>query len=212
MQIVKKNNLCYNIQIMLYILDEINRLGDLPIDRLSEQRREKVFKQSRRLSQKLSIVVYLLLRMALKEEYNIDEPVEFDFEANGKPRLKDHKSIHFNLSHSKNIAACVVSSVPVGIDVQNIVPVSDKTAMRVLTESEYTGFKSSKNPDEYFCRIWVIKESYFKQSGQGISPELNNLSADSLSDITICRGNDFFCCTTGSDTIIRNVRREEIER
>ena len=48
-------------RIMLYIFDEIDKLEDLPMDLLSDERREKVHRYRSTLGGKLSVVVYLRL-------------------------------------------------------------------------------------------------------------------------------------------------------
>jgi len=196
---------------MLYIFDEMNKLNDMDIDLLSDERREKAFRYQSKQSRKLSIGVYLLLRFALKENYDIDEAVDFEYSDKGKPSLKNHPDIYFSLSHSRNVVVCAVSDSEVGVDVQYIAPVSDKVAKRVLTDEEYDIFKKSSVKDEYFCEIWTIKESYLKKTGQGICTELRNLSADSVKAGTIHRGGDYICCVTGTDKRVRIVGREEIE-
>jgi len=195
---------------MLYIFDEIDKLEDLPMDFLSDERREKALKHRSPLGRKLSVGVSLLLCLALKEEYSIEEAVEFGYNEDGKPFLKDHPHIHFNLSHCKKALACAVSDSEVGVDVQDIRPVSDKVAKRVLTENEYAGYKAAQVPEDYFCRIWAVKESFLKQTGQGIRGDLRKISAESITDKTIYRGAGYFCCVTGSDVQMKRVGREDI--
>jgi len=204
----QKNVVKYRI--MLYIFDEVDRLDDLPMDMLSSERRDKALKYRSPLSRKLSVGVYLLLCFALKEEYGIEGPVDFGYNENGKPFLKDHQHIHFNLSHCKKAVACAVSDSEVGVDVQDIRPVSDKVAKRVLTEAEYGNFKVAQAPDEYFCEIWTVKESFLKRTGQGIREDLRKISAENIIDRTVYRGDGYFCCVTGMDFQMKRVGREDI--
>ena len=196
---------------MLYIFDEADKLTNVSMERLSDERRAKANNYRSEQKRALSVIVYLLLRLALSEEYDIDKAVEFEYSNKGKPFLRDYPNIYFNLSHSKSTAACVVSDKKCGVDVQQIVPVSDAVAKRVLTSKEYKGFLESKIPEEYFCEIWTIKESFLKQSGQGISTKLRDLSAEAVTDRTIYRGKDYFCCVTGKNMQVRKVGRDEIE-
>jgi len=187
---------------MLYICDEIDLLDDdftdIVMPLLSEERRTKVRRLGSPQSRKASAVVYLLLRIALTETYGIDEAVIFDYKNNGKPVLRDYPSIHFNLSHSHNIAACIVAGSEAGVDVQKISKVTDRVAKRVLTANEYAAFMSSSEPEEYFCKVWTIKESFLKKTGQGIAAELRDISADTISDKMIYKGSGYFCCINGS--------------
>jgi len=195
---------------MLYIFDEVDKLEDLPMDLLSDERREKALKYRSPVGRKLCVCVYLLMRFALKEEYGIEEAVDFGYNENGKPFLKDYPHIHFNLSHCKKAAACVVSDTEVGVDVQDIRPVTGKVAKRVLTEAEYGKLKAAQDPDEYFCGIWTVKESFLKRTGQGIRADLSKISADGITDKTVYRGDGYFCCVTGLNVRIKHVGRKDI--
>jgi len=196
---------------MLYIFDEADKLTNVSMELLSDERRAKADRYRFEQKRALSVIVYLLLRLALLEQYGIDEAVEFEYSNRGKPFLRDYPNIYFNLSHSKSTAACVVSNRECGVDVQHIVPVSDAVAKRVLTNKEYKGFKESKIPEEYFCEIWTIKECFLKKSGQGIMIKFSDLSAEDVTDRTIYRGRDYFCCVTGKNISVRKVGRYEIE-
>ena len=195
---------------MLYIFDEIDKLEDLPMDLLSDERCEKALKHHSTLGRKLSVGVYLLLCFALKDKYGIEEAVEFGYNENGKPFLKDYPYIHFNLSHCKKAVACAVSDIEVGVDVQDVRPVSDKVAKRVLTEAEYGKFKVAQTPDEYFCGIWTVKESFLKRTVQEIRADLSKISAESIIDRTVYSSDGYFCCVTGSEVPMKRVGREDI--
>jgi len=192
---------------MLYIFEKTDLLYDdflkevKPL--LSDTRREKIRRLRLAKSKTSSAVVYLLLRLALMETYGINEVVEFDYCGNGKPVLKDHPQIHFNLSHTSDTAACVVADAAVGVDVQSITNVKDRVARRVLTDAEYNGFLTSPEPEKYFCEIWSIKESFLKKTGQGIAAELSEISAADIYDKMVIKGDGYFCCVNGSSVISR---------
>ena len=189
---LKKQPTC---RAMLYVFDEIDELDDdflgqfIPF--LPEERREKVFYYRFPRDRKLSAVVYLLLRLALMEKYGINEPVVFAYGKNGKPFLRDYPNIHFNLSHCHSAAVCVIADTEVGVDVQEIAPVSDDLARRVLSVEEYSGYKASLRPDELFCKMWTAKESRLKRTGRGIGCDLTALPAEDNG--TIFKGKDYYC-------------------
>jgi len=204
---------------MLYIFDGIDLLSDnfpgSKADFLSEERRKKVNKLRFNKSKKASAAAYLLLRIALKENYGINEAVEFSYGEKGKPLLKDYPLIHFSLSHSANTVACAVADFEVGVDVQQITEVKDKVAKRVLTDDEYSKYKDSLAPDEYFCEIWTIKESFLKKTGQGITKELREISADDIKNKKVYKGKDYFCCVCGKEQQsiqIKFIGREDFEQ
>jgi len=205
--------------IMLYIFDEIDLLDDdFPenvSDLLSIERREKVQRLSKIHGKKASAVVYLLLRLTLKDIYGINEIIEFDYNSMQKPYLQKYPQIFFNFSHSHNAGACAAASYEIGVDVQQIVVVKENVARRVLTVDEFSTFKSVENPNEYFCKAWTIKESYLKLTGQGISDELRDISVVGIQDKMIYRGRDYFCCVCGSGAKamqIKHIGRDDFEQ
>ncbi|MDR2707836.1 MAG: hypothetical protein LBB87_03710 [Nitrososphaerota archaeon] len=44
--------------------------------------------------------------------------LEFAVNACGKPFLANNSHIHYNISHTNHYVACVISDVPVGIDIE----------------------------------------------------------------------------------------------
>jgi len=200
---------------MLYIFDEINLIDDelykSMISLLSEERISKIKRLGTPLKQKASAMAYLLLRIALFKDFGIDEAVIFKFADNGKPLLNDFSHLYFNLSHSKDAAACAVSEVEVGVDVQIIKPITDKLAKRVLTPHEYASFKESPDPEDYFFRIWVIKESFIKKTGHGLAAELRAIEADEIKNITIFKNKDYYYSLCGPEMQVKHIRREDIE-
>ena len=204
-------SLCYNSLVMVYIIDEVEKLDDdflVNCQKLLSDERIAVCKRIRpSLGKKASVVVYLLLRIALYENYGIDEAIEFVHEEKGKPILKDYSHIHFSLSHSHNIAACAVSDCPVGIDVQQIGSISDKVAKRVLTDGEYEVFCKSQAPEDYFCKVWTVKESYLKQLGVGITAGFKTISSENILDKMVFKNNNYYCCVCGNEAHNMQVTR-----
>ncbi len=80
----------------------------------------------------------------------------------GKPFFLLYPEINFNISHSGKYTSAVVSRYPVGIDIQKIIPVSDKLAKRWLTPFELPG-----NTNKDYIKAWTKRESYGKMTGNG---------------------------------------------
>jgi len=204
---------------MLYIFDGLNTLNEAFYEKtmplLSGQRKEKIKKLRFSAGKNASSMVYLLLRLGLIEEYDINEPVEFIFESKGKPVLKKYPHIRFNFSHSSGTAACAISKNNIGVDVQQIKTIKDNVAKRVLSAEEYIDFKNTDVPNEYFCEIWTIKESYLKLTGNGISDILTEITAASIEEKMVYKGKDYFCCVCGRDAQtlpVKYIGREDIEQ
>ena len=163
----------------LYI-DE-NPLGidlDAALDLMSEQRREKVMAFKHEQGRKLSASAYMLLCKALNDVYGITEKPVFEYSEHGKPSIVGHPEIFFNLSHCRSVVACVVSSSPVGIDVEEVREYKDSLARYVLNDEEYAMVSASPQPDREFIRLWTMKESYLKLTGEGITRDLKTVLAD----------------------------------
>ena len=195
---------------MLYIFDDLGSLDDAFIGQcipyLSMERKEKAFSYSFPPDRNCSVVAYMLLRLALKENYDIDENVTFKYGMNGKPSLQNYPNIHFNLSHCRTAAACIIADCEVGVDVEEIKPVTDEVARRVLTVKEYAEYRASSNSDELFCRYWTAKESWLKRTGLGIGINLSALAAEDTGEKTLIRGKNYCCCATGASVTVRNVK------
>ena len=115
-----------------------------------------------------------LLQTALRRE-NIfidisgeNESQIFAYGSSGKPFLRELPDIHFNISHTKGLAVCVVDRRPLGIDAEKIktYPVS---VLRKMTERERIYIQSASNQDEAFMRVWTMKEAMIKLTGEGLA-------------------------------------------
>ncbi len=84
----------------------------------------------------------------------------------GKPSFQS-APVHFSVSHSGDIWACVIGEKPLGLDIQQHVPCDAKRiAKRFFHPHEYEYLES--NGYREFFDIWVAKESYVKYTGCGI--------------------------------------------
>ncbi len=114
---------------------------------------------------------YKLLFDMLYEIFSISSPNILK-NKNGKPYLES-EGVHFSLSHTKGLAACVVADVPVGVDCERIVPKSDreiqKFANRFFVENEITLLKNGGFSPLDFFRIWTAKEATIKKLGTNMS-------------------------------------------
>ena len=163
----------------LYIDDNPLEIDlDAALLEMTEQRRTQVMKFKHEQGRKLSASAYLLLCKALREVYGIDEPPLFEYSEHGKPSIVGHPEIYFNLSHCRSVVACVVSSLPVGVDVEEVREFKESLARYVLNDEEYAMISSSPQPDREFIRLWTMKESCLKLTGEGITRDLKTVLAD----------------------------------
>lgn len=167
------------------------------MSRLSAQRREQALRFRFELGRRQSVAAYLLLRTALEQEYGITEPPLFEYGEHGKPKLAPLSShplggnsdaqeaspnggtmegaLHFNLSHCREAVACVLSSQPVGIDIESIRPIKDSLVRYTMNDAEQELIFSAPNPDVAFTRLWTRKEAVMKLSGHGLATDMKSV-------------------------------------
>jgi 4'-phosphopantetheinyl transferase len=154
------------------------------LQELSPQRREQALKFKFEQGQRLSVLAYLLLKKGLREEYGITENPVFEYGEHGKPSIVGHPEIHFNLSHCKEAAVCVISNHPVGIDVESIREYRESLVRYTMNDDEVRLIESSEHPDVAFIRLWTMKEAVLKLIGTGISNDIKNVLVDTPYHLT----------------------------
>ena len=127
----------------------------------------------------LSLAAYRLLQRALRVEYGITVAPEFEFDKRGKPSLIRHQKIFFNMSHCHEAAACVVGSASVGIDVESLDHYDEELMKMVMNAEEQQQISASPDPRIAFIRLWTMKESLLKMTGEGLSSDLRNVLKNS---------------------------------
>jgi 4'-phosphopantetheinyl transferase len=93
----------------------------------------------------------------------------------GKPFLRNYPHIHYNASHCRGLASCVLADVPVGIDVENIRTFSSYVLRRAYSEEEREDIRRAEDPDRQFFIYWTLKESCVKAMGTGIAYPLRQV-------------------------------------
>ncbi|MGM9699619.1 MAG: 4'-phosphopantetheinyl transferase family protein [Prevotella sp.] len=160
----------------LYIDDTFQEIDlNAVLPQLSEQRREQVLRFKHEGSRKQCAAAYLLLKRALREVYGIDEKPVFEYDEGGKPSLKGHPEIHFNLSHCAKAVACVVADHQVGIDVEETNRYKDSLARYAMNDEEYDQITRSDNPAETFTKLWTMKEALLKYTGEGLRRDIKTV-------------------------------------
>lgn len=145
---------------------------------VSERRRERVLSYKIREDQKRSLAAGLLLEQILNERGYSGDMVAA--EESGKLYLPGVDNFFFSLSHSGEYAACVVSDVPVGVDIQQKRETRANIARRFFQceEAELIEKQPKEKQTDMFFRYWTGKESYLKLKGEGIFGGLNSCFVD----------------------------------
>ena len=141
---------------MIYLYDTLENYFDEQylkhLNALPAWRREKALLYKKLDDRKRSVLAFVLLQRALREEYGITEVPEFMYNEFGKPSLPN-LPIHFSLSHCKEAVTCVVSDYNIGIDVESIVPYNPDVARRVCSKAELKKLEQSENKDVDFIKL-----------------------------------------------------------
>lgn len=103
----------------------------------------------------------------------------------GKPYLVSGE-LFFNLSHCENMMACAVSEREVGVDIQKIC-YKPRVLKRVCSDKEADAIKTAED----FTRMWVLKESFAKCDGRGLSYGFKDIDIKSLKKTETWRYGDF---------------------
>ena len=157
---------------MIYLYENLADYSDesylKDLNSLPAWRREKALQYKKLDDRKRSVLAFVLLQRALREEYGMTEVPDFVYNEFGKPSLPN-LPLHFSLSHCKDAVACAVSDYNIGIDVESIVAYNPDVARRGCTAAELEMLEQSENKDVDFIILWTIKEAISKYEGMGLS-------------------------------------------
>ncbi len=154
------------------------------LNKVEEARREKILRLKSREEQMRSLTAGCLLHAVLCEKMclsaSISGPFQMEYQEKGKPFLTNRPDIHFNLSHSGSYVCCAAADEPVGVDIEKKADLKEKIAKRFFTWEDNQRLLDAK-PEEkkdLFFRMWSIKESYIKFTGQGMTKGLSSFEID----------------------------------
>jgi len=154
---------------MIYLFEELDIFSQEQLERglplLPPKRREYVLRFKQAADQKQSAVGWLLLAYGMRQEYGTKKIPDFQKTASGKPFFAGKNMPFFNLSHSGNFVGCALHDREIGLDIQKLTEPRESLIRRVCTQEELFSLKSPQD----FCRIWAMKESAVKLTGEGIT-------------------------------------------
>lgn len=175
---------------MVYIDDQTDRIDlEEVLPTISSQRRQQALRFRFEEGRRQSVAAYLLLKRALREEEGITENPVFEYGEHGKPSIVGHPELFFSLSHCREAVACVLGRSPVGIDVERVGRYRENVARHVMNDREMEQICQSEHPDVMFTRLWTMKESLLKMTGEGINDRVKHV-LDDISRVrfsTTCR-------------------------
>lgn len=164
-------------------LEKIGRLMLNPQDSSLSEKHISALEQS--------AAAELAICAAMKNSGRPFAPSDYAYKESGQPTIQNG---HISISHTEGYAACAIAREPVGIDVEREHTFSKAAAKRILSPQEEL-LRESANADELLSRIWTVKESFLKMTGEGIPGGMRTLeliaAGDGSSDVwTIKRGTE----------------------
>lgn len=125
---------------------------------LPERRRERLSHLPRPELQFEPLCAYALLRQGVHELFGWEELPEMTYSKYGKPGFAQHSEVQFNISHTRGAVLVGIHDEPIGVDIEKIRPVSERTMQRIA------GVATQKE----FFESWVRRESRSKWGGSGL--------------------------------------------
>ncbi len=170
----------------------IAEIHDLPdplecpeyMERIPQFRREKIKNYKQKKSRVESLGAGLLLEYVLKQ-YGFDNG-QIHWRENGKPEAE---GFCFNLSHSNEIVICAIAEKAVGCDVERIKSAPMEVARRYFSAKEYQHLTEKEEDlrEEEFYRIWTMKESYVKMTGEGLTLPMDDYEIIFADEVKVLR-------------------------
>lgn len=158
------------------------------ISRVSETRRVEALKKRRMEDRIQGIVSELFIKYVLQKTFGINLYELQIFRGKyGKPFA--NVPIQFNISHSKNIILASFSdSSEIGIDIEEIKPISIPTLKSIFLQEEYEYVQNQEGQEQQlkmFYKFWTLKESYIKYLGTGLYRDMNTFGFTLNNGITL---------------------------
>lgn len=133
--------------------------------------------------QRQCLAARALLRTVLSHHAPV-APADWRFGTgrNGKPFIAspaEHQTLHFNLAHTQDLVVCAVSRghARLGVDVEAL---GRGASAAEIANSHFSPDENTllkRVPAEHhhhaFIRLWTLKESFIKATGDGLSTPLN---------------------------------------
>ena len=116
-----------------------------------------------------------LLALAVRETWGLSPLPEIARQEHGKPYFPGHTGLHFNLSHSGDLALCALDSAPVGVDIQLVKERRPSLPRRACSAEEQAWLEEQPEFWPAFTLLWTLKEAQVKESGRGLTPDLRDI-------------------------------------
>lgn len=119
-----------------------------------------------------AIISEILVRIIYCESHRkTNDKIIFTENKFGKPYIRGEEDFKFNISHSKDLVVGVFDDEEIGVDIELIKELSIEVVRTFCSDNEYAAIlkQNQKSIKELIMSIWVLKESYIKYLGVGLS-------------------------------------------
>lgn len=116
-----------------------------------------------------------LLALAAEEHWGLSPLPGTARRPGGKPFFPEWEELHFNLSHSGDLALCALDAVPVGVDIQVVRAWRPSLPKRVCSKEELLWLEGQSALWPAFTLLWALKEARVKESGQGLTSSIQDI-------------------------------------
>lgn len=125
---------------------------------MPDERRERLMRVPKAELRHEPLCAYAVLYMVTRTIYGWKKLPKLRYSRYGKPEFVDYPEVQFNISHTRRAALIGLHDEPLGVDIEKIRPVSERTMERIAgTTSRQEFFES-----------WVRRESRSKWNGAGL--------------------------------------------
>lgn len=148
---------------------------------ISKEKLEKINRYRLREDYLRSLYGDILVRSEIIKQLGIaNSDIKFVLNKYGKPYIEGYNNLFFNISHSEDWVICAISDEEVGVDIEKIEKAPVEVAEHYFHSREYKLIrgKAPEEVNEYFYKMWTLKESYIKWLGKGLSKQLDSFSVN----------------------------------
>ena len=168
-------------EMKLFDIDTLSEKEDFEIafTRMPKNRQEKILRQKFQQDQKLSLGAGILMEQWLYSKGILYNDVKLKIGEHGKAEFVDFKDMYFNLSHSGKFVVLATATSPIGVDIERIRGNCLRIANRFFTQEEINLMNlenTTEQKEDFFFRLWTMKESYMKAKGMGFKLGFKNFS------------------------------------
>lgn len=163
-------------QILYAYISEENHdyLMQRHLNEFPDEFKNKVLAYKKWQDSQLSLLGRLLLHHGLQRMGIKQEKKNLNYTLYNKPFLDDINT-KFNISHSGEMAVCVLSDLnDVGIDVEIIHNINIQDFESQMTKKEWQNILLEEDGNKAFFDYWTQKEAVIKANGKGLSIPLKS--------------------------------------